>query len=94
MRFNIRGLMSTNIEVDRRLFNWDGSNHADLFPKSPACIAVETPGTFVYKVCLITKKNFLVIKRLNCDPVAALFPLLLDNHPSPVFFVHVLTKFR
>ena len=72
-RFNVRGLLSTNADLDRRLFHWDGSNHTDLYPSSPSCIAVEAPGKL--EPFFSTKKYFLVVKRLFCDRVASKYPI-------------------
>ena len=43
-RFNVRGLLSTNIDVDRHLFYWEGGSVSSAYPPTPACIARDHPG--------------------------------------------------
>ena len=43
-RFNIRGLLSTNPESDRRLFYWEGGDVNSIYPPSPVCISKDFPG--------------------------------------------------
>ena len=43
-RFNVRGLLSTNVESDRRLFYWEGGDVNSIYPPSPSCISKGFPG--------------------------------------------------
>ena len=36
--------MSTNIDVDRHLFYWEGGSVSTAYPPTPACIAQDHPG--------------------------------------------------
>ena len=61
-RFNIRGLISTNIESDRRLFYWEGGDVNTIYPPSPDFISKDHPGMslFLNYYCILYSVRVLI----------------------------------
>ena len=70
--------MSTNIDLDRHLFYWEGGSVSSMYPPTPAFIAKDHPGEFALwfqKIFETYLSLFLVVKRVFYDRIASHFPV-------------------